>query len=416
MLGIALTQYDGAILGPIARLLGYIINAIYSVMESVGIQNIGISIILFTIVVNVLLLPLTIKQQKTSKMTARMNPELQAIQKKYRGKRDNISMQKMNDEMNAVYEKYGTSRYGGCLPLLIQMPILLALWRVISNIPAYVSSVKAMFTGAVTAITSIAGYQDIIQQFVSDHNMNVTLNFATNEAAQNSIIDVIYLLKGTEWNSFEQISQFQSIGSQLGELRTNLEHVNYFLGLNITESPISIIQTAFATGAFLLIIGAIMVPLLSALSQWINAKLMPQAAAGGADDTTANMMRSMNMTMPIMSAIFCFSFQIGLGIYWISSSVVRSVIQVIINKKLDTMSVDELIEKNIEKANKKREKKQGVTKEHINQAARSSAKSIDPYGKRISKLQDLDYSKEVKPGSLAEKARMVQKFNEKNKK
>ena len=415
MIGIALTQYDGALLGPIARLLGYIINAIYSVMESVGIQNIGISIILFTVVVNVLLLPLTIKQQRTSKMTARMNPELQAIQKKYKGKRDSLSMQKMNEEMNAVYDKYGTSMYGGCLPLLIQMPILLALWRVISNIPAYVSSVKAMFSGAVTAITSISGYQDIIQQFVSDNKITgLSLNFATTEAAQNSIIDVLYVLKATQWDSFEKISQFQSIGGQLSGLRTELEHVNYFLGMNIAESPISVIQTAFATGAFLMIIGAIAVPLLSALTQWINAKLMPQAASG--DESTANMMKSMNMTMPIMSAIFCLSFQIGLGIYWIASSVVRSVIQLIINKQLDKLSVDELIEKNMEKASKKREKKQGVTREHISQAARTNVKSIDPYGKRIANLQDLDYSKEVKPGSLAEKARMVQKFNEKNRK
>ena len=95
---------------------------------------------------------------------------------------------------------------------------------------------------------------------------------------------------------------------------------------------------------------------------------------------------------------------------------VRSVIQLIINKQLDKLSVDELIERNMEKASKKREKKQGVTREHISQAARTNVKSIDPYGKRIANLQDLDYSKEVKPGSLAEKARMVQKFNEKNRK
>ena len=82
-----LTQYQGMILGPIAKVLGYIINAIYNFLEVIGIPNIGLSIILFTVIVNVLMIPLTIKQQKFQKMTARMNPELQAVQKKYKNKK-----------------------------------------------------------------------------------------------------------------------------------------------------------------------------------------------------------------------------------------------------------------------------------------------------------------------------------------
>ena len=71
-----------------------------------------------------------------------MNPELQAIQKKYKNKRDQESMLKMQEEMKMVYDKYGTSQMGGCLQLLIQFPILLALWKVIQNIPAYVGGVR----------------------------------------------------------------------------------------------------------------------------------------------------------------------------------------------------------------------------------------------------------------------------------
>ena len=85
------------------------------------------------------MLPLTIKQQKSSKLMAVMQPEIQAIQKKYKGKEnDQKAMMMMQTETKAVYEKYGTSMTGGCLPLLIQMPIIFALYRVIYNIPAYV--------------------------------------------------------------------------------------------------------------------------------------------------------------------------------------------------------------------------------------------------------------------------------------
>ena len=124
---VILTTYQGAFLGPIARLLGKILEAIYYVLSLVGIENVGICIILFTFIVNTLMFPLQIKQQKFSKMSSRMNPELQAIQKKYKNKKDQASQQKMSLETQAVYQKYGVSPASGCLPLLITFPILFAL-------------------------------------------------------------------------------------------------------------------------------------------------------------------------------------------------------------------------------------------------------------------------------------------------
>ena len=82
-----LTAYNGAILGPIAKLLGWIMNGMYILMEKVGITNVGLSIILFTIVIYALMFPLTYKQQKFSKLSQKMNPELQAVQKKYKDKK-----------------------------------------------------------------------------------------------------------------------------------------------------------------------------------------------------------------------------------------------------------------------------------------------------------------------------------------
>ena len=138
-----LTKSTTFIIGPVANILGYIMNAIFWLQSQIGIENIGLCIILFTIVVYLLLTPLTIQQQKFSRLSSKMNPELQEIQKKYKGKnQDQQAMMAMNEETKAVYAKYGVHPMGSCLQLLIQMPILFALYRVIWNIPAYVSSVR----------------------------------------------------------------------------------------------------------------------------------------------------------------------------------------------------------------------------------------------------------------------------------
>ena len=82
MFSLFLTQ-TGGILGPFATVLGWILNAIYEFMSLFGIENIAICIIIFTFVTKMLMLPLTIKQQRFSKMSAVMNPEIQAVQAKY---------------------------------------------------------------------------------------------------------------------------------------------------------------------------------------------------------------------------------------------------------------------------------------------------------------------------------------------
>ncbi len=416
-----LTQYDGMILGPIAKVLGYIMNAIYNFLDVVGIPNIGLSIILFTVVVNVLMIPLTIKQQKFQKLSAKMNPEIQAIQKKYGNKKDTVSMQKMQDEMNLVYEKYGTSPTGGCLPLLIQMPILFALFRVINNIPAYITSIKEMFTGLVAGVTNVSGFQEIMQTFISDNKIQAKLDFATAETTRNTLIDAFYLFKDSDWTKFEELSQFSGLNPQIAELRANLSHVSNFLGLNLTQTPWDLVKGVFVGGSILLAIGALMIPVLSAVTQWLNTKLMPQAASANSDDPSANMMKSMNTTMPLMSAFFCFTFQIGLGIYWIASSAVRCIIQIIMNKWFSNIDVDDIIAKNTAKAEKRKEK-EGYSKNQITKVANKNARNINEPSvvSRISEeneraLQEA-YKKEVKEGSIADRARMVQRYNEKNKK
>ena len=128
LVGAVVLTKEGGFLGPVASFLGWIMDLLFKFTSTFGIENIGLCIILFTLVTKVLMIPLTIKQQKSSKLMTVMQPEITAIQKKYKGKEnDQKAAMMMQAEIKAVYEKYGTSMTGGCLPLLIQMPIIFRL-------------------------------------------------------------------------------------------------------------------------------------------------------------------------------------------------------------------------------------------------------------------------------------------------
>lgn len=414
-----LTKSTTFIIGPVATLLGYIMNGIFWVQSQIGIESIGLCIILFTIVIYMLLMPLTIKQQKFSKLQSKMNPELQAIQKKYKDKRqDQAAMMKMNEETQAVYQKYGVNPMGSCLQLIIQMPILFALYRVIWNIPAYVGTVKNAFLPLAQALMNVSGAQDFMAEIASKNAVSF------KEMTELTLIDVLYKFKPENWSAL--LKQFPDLSSLITSTQGDVDRMNYFLGLNIADSPASIFQTAIAAGSVLMIIAALLVPVLSALTQWLNTKLMStqndtQPTSGGAADTMAATMKSMNVMMPIMSAVFCFTLPVGMGIYWIIGAVVRSIQQLVVNKHIDKMDLDDIVKKNIEKANKKRAKK-GLPPQKITNTAKLNAKTIDrpqpSKEDRAKKIQNAtDYYKnttKAKPGSLASKAQMVQQYNEKH--
>ena len=414
-----LTKSTTFIIGPVATLLGYIMNGIFWVQSQIGIESIGLCIILFTIVIYMLLMPLTIKQQKFSKLQSKMNPELQAIQKKYKDKRqDQAAMMKMNEETQAVYQKYGVNPMGSCLQLVIQMPILFALYRVIWNIPTYVGTVKNAFLPLAQALMNVSGAQDFMAEIASKNAVSF------KEMTELTLIDVLYKFKPENWSAL--LKQFPDLSSLITSTQGDVDRMNYFLGLNIADSPASIFQTAIAAGSVLMIIAALLVPVLSALTQWLNTKLMStqndtQPTSGGAADTMAATMKSMNVMMPIMSAVFCFTLPVGMGIYWIIGAVVRSIQQLVVNKHIDKMDLDDIVKKNIEKANKKRAKK-GLPPQKITNTAKLNAKTIDrpqpSKEDRAEKIQNAtDYYKnttKAKPGSLASKAQMVQQYNEKH--
>mgnify|MGYP004717183777 FL=1 len=434
---ILLTQNSTPVIGQVAWLLGKIMNGIFYVLDMIGIPNVGIAIILFTVVVNLLMMPLTIKQQKFSKLSAKMNPEIQAIRDKYKNRTDNDSMMAQNQEVQAVYAKYGVSASGSCVQLLIQMPILFALYKVIYSMPAYVTKIGETFRVLAEKIISVDGGAFLQDSGVDSIANTVTMygKAMTNGSdLSNGIIDVLNKLSSVDLSTVAQHYDLTNLTYE-GQLilsndttRGLIDTYNNFLGLNMGDSPSALIRAAWTTGAVGIIIGAIMIPVLSMVTQWINVKLMPQQDTGSKDSQASSMaqsMKTMNMIMPIMSAWFCFTLPSGLGLYWVAGSVIRSIQQVVINKHIDKMDFDAIIKKNSVKSAKKLEKMKQAqermntyasmnTRNIQNKSNNSSTMTQAEKEEALKKAKERYQSSGSKSGSMMTKANMVKDYNEKN--
>lgn len=421
MQAIILTQNSGKILGPIVSLLGWVMNGIYTFMNNVfGIENIGLSIIILTIFIYLCMFPLTLKQQKFSKLSQKMQPEIQAVQKKYKDKKDQTSMQAMQQETQQIYEKYGVSPMGSCLQMLIQMPILLSLYRVFLNVPAYVTSVKAAFDPIANGITSIDGYQDKMTKLVNTYKLASTrADFTVKDPTRlhNYVVDVLDKLPTTGWDTLK--TTFPSLTDVINTGYHSIHQMNYFLGISISDTPLNLLRTGWASHQYIILITALLIPILSYLTQLLNIKLMPQAV--NQDDKMAMQMKTMNLMMPLFSLVIAFTVPTGLGIYWIAGALIRSIQQFAINKHMEKIDLEDIIRKNQEKAKKKREK-MGIAENQIKNNARMSTKSTNTISnvsgeEKESKIKDADtVKKNAVKGSLAEKANLVRDFNEKNNK
>ena len=391
MSDILLTAYPGSILGPIAKLLGILMDWIYSGISNITggrVESVVLSIVIITIIIYMCLLPLTIKQQKFSKLSQKMQPEMQAIQAKYKNKKDQASMMAMQEETQLLYQKYGISPMGSCVQMLIQMPILFALYRVFYNIPAYLSGVKGSFTGLVDSIQQTSGYQNTLVSLMEKYNVVTSSGLNASNAASkladasgdtlsNYIIDILYKLPSKGWDALMDGKFFDGIQSAVEKTHDALLHFNYFLGLNISDTPWYIIKSNFTDKPdkwLLFVILALLIPVLSYLTQMINIKLMPQATNG--NDQMANQMKMMNLMMPLMSLFICFTVPVGLGIYWICSALVRGIQQFFVNRHIENLDLEAVMAKNEEKAKKKREK-MGLSEDYIKKAAQIKTKSID---------------------------------------
>lgn len=404
------------IIDPIAKLMGIIINVIFEGLSAVGIVNLGLCIIIFTFIIKLLMLPMSIKQQKFSKMSQLVQPEIQKIQKKYQNKTDQASMMKQQEEIQAVYDKYGISMSGGCLQMFIQLPILMALYQVIRNLPFYIPSLKALYVQIAEPLMNVNGYESIITEIG-------TAAKATYKLAESPVLDdvigYISQFKTASWTALsEAIPALSNVIE--GASAKIVEMNNFIAGINIADAP------GFRFSIYLII------PIAAAFFQWLSFKTINSNVDNSNPANSMN--KSMELTMPLMSFVMCFSFPAGIGIYWTATALFQVVQQIAVNKYFEKVDMKELIAKNMEKAANKKKKpsmtqkmmeKMGMEEApeaqgSINSAARTSTKNYTKKYDNSKSADEISYSdlnsRPAKPGSLAEKAGLVREYNERNKK
>lgn len=340
---IVLSKVTG-ILGPFASIFGLIMNAIYELLDLVGVPNVALTIILFTLIANLLMLPLTIKQQRYTRVSSLVTPEIQKINKKYKGKTDQVSQRRMQAETMEVYQKYGASPSSGCLPLLISFPILLALYRIIYNIPSYVNSIHALFLTIADPIRQTTGGAEIMDGLIKELGIVVS-KFDFNDVEK--IIDALNGVKTTGWDTVANaFASNPDVVQAIHNVKDTIININSMPGgLNVMDAPVHLSQGV--AGIF----PGILIPILAGVSQYVSVKITTPKTNNTAaqENDMAQSMKMVNMIMPLFSVWICFTLPAGVGLYWVCNSVFRTLSIVIVNRFFNNKDIDELVKENAKK-------------------------------------------------------------------
>jgi YidC/Oxa1 family membrane protein insertase len=295
----------------ITRPMGWIIAQIYNLVA-----NYGLAIILFTIIIKLILLPLNVKSQKAMKKQQKIQPIIAELQQKYAN-----DQEKLQKEMMKIYKENNISMTGGCLPMLIQMPILVGLYQVIQKPLSYLVGVDWMEQAVIDKVYML---RDAMASSIGN------LATATEEMlAKTSQIQLSKWAEVINGPSDPWVINFN------------------FLGLDLANTP----STAFS---YLLrldfsdwhIIALLLIPILAVLASVFSMKIT-QAQSGQnlnkGNDSASQMNKSMNLMMPLMTAFFTLTLPSGLGIYWIISSVMQIVQQLSLNYYFDKKGEDVVV-------------------------------------------------------------------------
>lgn len=416
-----LTQQGGFIIRPIAKLLGIILNAIYELMSNMGVASIGASIILFTLLIRLCLLPSLIKQNKSTKVMNYIQPEINKVTKKYKGKKDQDSLLRQQNEVRKIQSKYGVGMTGGCLTSLIQMPIFLALYNVIQNVPAYVHRIYEYYSPIANAIKSdpaaITKFQDLQK---ADEYKNLLTRVKFDADNIDTFIDVLAKLPSDAWNKLTEI--FAGNTEIVNAINNNAEHIrnsyNFIGGIDLSKVPGFALTAAFA------------IPVFSTLFQFLSMKVTPQQKSDDpAQQATMKMMKFMMYFFPVMSFLVCVSVPAGVGLYWATGSLISFLTTLCINIYFKHCDMERILEKCKEKAAIKNAKREASGKksfmERMQEAAYGQTESQGSQpASRYSSTSLKNYTsntmsnngevKKYREGSLAAKANIMQRYNNSN--
>ena len=354
-----------------------------------------IALLFYALIFKIVFLPFSIKQQKNQIAMAKLTPKIEAIKAKYKGRTDQPTLQKQQQEIMELQQKEGYNPMSGCLPLLIQLPLIMLLYAVIQNPLSYIAKTNQTLDNYNEIRSSesfviddldddfYSHYESIINDkkeitqtdaILALYNQYVASEPA-DELPQNVEIDLIskittYVnngLEGEETTKEERIARVESFGISYESIP------NFMLfGSNLAETPSF---TNFSILVFIPIIAA----LFSWLSMFISRKLNATGMPAGGDAQTQASMKIMDLMMPLMTLFFAFNFSGMLGMYWILQSVL-GLIQTFILAKV--MPMPKFTEEEI--AAMKRQQKEAE------RAARAAAKA-QPKHKSLHYIDEDDY-------------------------
>lgn len=274
----------------IALPMGSFLHFIYN---TVAFGNYGLSIIIFTLFIKIILLPLNIKQYRSTSRMQEIQPLIQDLQKKYKNDKEKLQAETMK-----VYSENKVNPAGGCLPLLIQMPVLFSLYYVISQ------PLKYMLKKTAEQITQLIDMVPVAERLSHLKDISI-INYFNNNP-----------------------EKLDNLGHLLR--RDELINLNFFGNFNLGLIPKFDIKIIMADTRYMLLL---LIPILAAVTTYLSVKFSSANTAKTADNATANSMtNSMTMIMPFMTAFFAFSVPAGLGLYWITSNVIQIFQQMYMNK------------------------------------------------------------------------------------
>lgn len=276
---------------PVGWVLGFIMYYINQLTH-----NYGITLILFSILVKVVMIPLGIKQQKGLISNARMQPKMKAIQKAYGNNK-----QKYSEELQKLYNEEGFSPMSSCLPMLIQFPILFGMLDVIySPIKHMLRLPSETISKAIEIATGVLGAGGM-----------------SNYSKEISVLNAVKL---------DPAPFVQGLGADITEKLSNFDFslFSLFLGEQPSLTP--------GNRPIDLYIVLLLIPILSGVTSLMMSKVTKQSTASSADGQMAGMTNSMLLMMPLMSVWISFVVPAGVGIYWLVSNILSTVQSIILNK------------------------------------------------------------------------------------
>ena len=333
----------GFIVGPIAALFGFILNLVFNMVYAISASNsLGFAIILLTIIAMLLMMPLSVKSQKSMTKMQQLGPEVEKIKAKHGSSKDPEITKKINQETQALYAKHNVNPLGGCLPMIIQMPIFFGLLYIVQQSFLYIGTLNELYINLAQAIQAVPGYIDVagrlaipyIQEawLVAGEQIEYLRAGGMSYAQAVELVDSNYInitnpehfarvlnrFSGDDWQVlFAEIPS--SYLPRIQELYTHKNRIEMFFGLSLLEN----------SG---LMWPGVIIPVFTVLTT-VGSSWLSQMANKPKDDKAKTQQTIMMVFMPLFMGFITITMPAGVGLYWIFSNLFRLIQQVFMNKQ-----------------------------------------------------------------------------------